>query len=234
MENYTFDLQRIFLGDLPFLFWAEILLRTTVLYLYSLLFLRLMGKRSTSQLTPVDVILIVALGSAVGDPMYYPDVPVVHGMVVISLIIFFQRLLMRASKEHERFEKMLKGEPTRLVVDGMFDYQEKEGSVFSRSEIMARLREAGYRQLGEVDRMYVETDGNLSHYQIAQDKVQPGLPLTPPWKLERPEIIEELTPDDFQKRLACTHCGNTLMPGEGPLPPCPRCHKKVWVKAAKP
>ena len=43
MQEYTFDLQRILLGDLPLLFVLEIALRTTSMLLYALFLLRLLG-----------------------------------------------------------------------------------------------------------------------------------------------------------------------------------------------
>lgn len=48
----VFDLERIFLGDKPLLYALEILFRTAVIFLYTLLLLRWMGKRGMSQLTP--------------------------------------------------------------------------------------------------------------------------------------------------------------------------------------
>jgi hypothetical protein len=40
-KEYAFDLSRIFLGNLPWFYVAEVLLRTTVMYFYALL----LGKR---------------------------------------------------------------------------------------------------------------------------------------------------------------------------------------------
>ena len=51
MDGYSFDLQRIFLGDLPLLFFAEILLRTAILYTWTLIMIRFTGKRSLSELS---------------------------------------------------------------------------------------------------------------------------------------------------------------------------------------
>jgi uncharacterized membrane protein YcaP (DUF421 family) len=70
---YTFDLARILLGRLPWLYLAEILLRTTIVYFFALFVVRTIGKRGMGQLAPFDFVIIIALGSAVGDPMFYPD-----------------------------------------------------------------------------------------------------------------------------------------------------------------
>ena len=81
-----FDLQRMFFGMQPPLFYLEIAVRTLVIYAWGLLLLRWLGSRTIGQLSTVEFLLVIALGSAVGDPMFYPDVPVFYGMAVITVV----------------------------------------------------------------------------------------------------------------------------------------------------
>jgi hypothetical protein len=62
--DYTFDLHRILLGRLPWLYLAEILLRTTIVYFYALFVVRTISKRGMGQLAPFDFVIIIALGSS--------------------------------------------------------------------------------------------------------------------------------------------------------------------------
>ena len=80
-----FDLQRMFLGEQPLLFYAEILVRTLIIYAYTLVMIRWIGGRGVAQLSMVEFVLVIALGSAVGDAMFYPDVPLLAAMLVIAL-----------------------------------------------------------------------------------------------------------------------------------------------------
>ncbi|MBN9165362.1 MAG: hypothetical protein BGO98_30195 [Myxococcales bacterium 68-20] len=63
------------LGDEPPLFLVEVALRTTIIFVYTLPLLRLLGKRGVAQLSLFQVTIIIGLGSAVGDPMFQADVP---------------------------------------------------------------------------------------------------------------------------------------------------------------
>ncbi|MFP3853241.1 MAG: DUF421 domain-containing protein [Anaerolineales bacterium] len=230
MSNYSFDLQRIFFGDLPLLFFLEICLRTILLYGFALISLRLLGKRSTRQLTPVDVILIVALGSAVGDPMFYPQVPVLHGMAVIALVTGLQRLGVLMANDHRHVEIALKGSPARLIVDGTFDLEAREKSELSRAEVFAILREQGYTNLGQVERLYIETDGSASHYRFPDYHVHPGLPLSPPWELEAPDQVPVGAQINEPTPLGCSFCGYMIEAVvDETVPPCPRCQRADWV-----
>ncbi len=235
METYTFDLQRIFFGDISPLFLVEIIFRTSVLFVYTLLMLRLIGTRGVGQLTLFELALIIALGSAVGDPMLYPDVPLVHGMMVITMVIVFQRVLVRLTNRYEKIENFIEGKPIRVVVDGRLDLEGMEETQLSNGEVFMELRIEGCENLGEVRRAYQEIDGNISvFYFKADDGERYGLPLIPPpSRADRPIYkAEEAAPETAH--YTCTHCGATQMFTEGQaLPHCPHCEKDRWWKARK-
>ena len=84
----VFDLKRMLIGDESPLFLLEIVVRTLIVYVYALLLLRWLGSRTIGQLSTVEFLLVIALGSAVGDAMFYPDVPLVHAMLVVTVVVF--------------------------------------------------------------------------------------------------------------------------------------------------
>ena len=235
MENYTFDLQRIFFGDISPLFLLEIIFRTGVLFVYTLLMLRLIGTRSVGQLTLFELALIIALGSAVGDPMLYPDVPLAHGMMVITMVIVFQRVLVRLTNRYEKIENFIEGKPIRVVVDGRLDLEGMEETLLSNGEVFMELRIEGCENLGEVRRAYQEIDGNVSVFYFEPDSGERyGLPLIPPpSRADRPFYkAEDVTPETAH--YTCIHCGATYLFEESqPLPNCPHCENDRWWKAQK-
>mgnify|MGYP000976287537 CR=1 FL=1 len=89
----AFDLKRMLIGDDPPLFLLEIVVRTLIIYAYTLVLLRWLGSRAIGQLSTVEFLLVIALGSAVGDATFYPEVPLFHAMLVITLIVGLNKLL---------------------------------------------------------------------------------------------------------------------------------------------
>lgn len=229
MDGYSFDLLRIFIGDLPLIFFLEIALRTTVLYLYTLVIIRVLGQRSAGELTPVDVVVIVALGSSVGDPMFYPDVPILHGVIVITLIVGLQRLGLFWANHNRRLDQLIKGSPSLLVADGVLNLDGLENAGISKRELFHMARQNGFRHLGEIRRMYVETDDKPSIFGFDQSQVRPGLPFEPPWEVEELTVFKTGKGIDVAAVAACINCGQTAQfePGDR-LPPCPRCHQTDW------
>jgi uncharacterized membrane protein YcaP (DUF421 family) len=229
MESYSFDLTRIFIGNLPVLFYAEIAIRTVVLYLYALATLRFLGRRSAGELTVLDVVVIVALGSAVGDPMFYPEVPVLHGMLVITLIVGLERLGLFWANHNQKVDRLLKGKPTLVISNGIINLDGLEHLGISKREIFQMARQNGYRNLGEIRRMYIETDDKPSIYGYEADDVHPGLQFEPPWEMDQHATLHTGSIIKQSTVAACINCGQTAEFREGEkIPPCPRCHQTVW------
>lgn len=170
MEDYSFDLQRIFIGDISPLFLLEIVFRTAVLFVFLLVMLRSVGHRGLGQLSITEFALIIALGSAVGDPMFYPDVPLLHGMLVIFLIVLFQRIVAGLTMRDKQVARLVDGVAHRLVVDGEIDWAGLKRARLTEGELYGELRQEKIQYLGQVRRAYLETDGELSVFRYDDDE----------------------------------------------------------------
>ncbi|MDH2174111.1 DUF421 domain-containing protein, partial [Acinetobacter johnsonii] len=69
------DFIKILLADTTFTFAAEIVLRSVLMYFLIILVLRFSGKRGVRQLSIFEIAIILSLGSAAGDAMFYEEVP---------------------------------------------------------------------------------------------------------------------------------------------------------------
>ncbi len=159
------EFERIFLGDLSVELVLEIVLRTVVMYLYTLGLIRVLGKRGLGQLSPFELVIIVALGSAVGDPMFYADVPVLHGLIVITAVVALERALVRLTERHKRIEQLIESVPVLLVRDGELLAEALDQENLSQSEVLMGLRDKGIEFLGEVRLAYLEPSGHISVFR---------------------------------------------------------------------
>jgi uncharacterized membrane protein YcaP (DUF421 family) len=157
-----FDWQRMLFGDSDPLFLAEIAVRTLLLYLFALAMVRLMGKRGMAQLTPFEFVIIVALGSAVGDPMFYPDVPLVHGFVVIASVVLLQQGLSVIARRWPKLDEVVEGRPTVAVRQGVIQHDAVEAGMFSLAEVLEMMRLQGIARLEDVELAVIENAGRLS------------------------------------------------------------------------
>lgn len=228
----TFDLQRMFFGDLSWGFALEIVLRSSIMYVYTFGMVRLMGKRTAQQLTPFEFLIVIALGSAVGDPMFYPDVPLVAALLVITVVVGLEKLVSLVGQYNTKVEKMVEGHPHTVIADGRLFWDGLNHELVAREELFGELRNAGIEQLGQVKYACVEQSGVISILRYADDQVRPGLPIVPPWDLRPPPRY--VAPNAVAKAgvYACHHCGQRMNYADGDrLLLCPVCAKPEWTDA---
>ena len=222
----AFDWQRLLFGDTPPLFLLEIVLRTLIVYVYALVLLRWLGSRTIGQLSTVEFLLVIALGSAVGDPMFYPDVPLTHALLVVTVVVVANKLLDMLIARFKTAERAIDGMPEEVIRDGAFRRDFLDTANLGPSEVFQKLRERGIEHLGEVGRAYIEADGALTVF-CAHDP-RPGLPIVPPWEVEPPhEIAAGASAPEGP--LACLRCGTVVA---GPPPSaCSNCGHERWTPA---
>ena len=166
-----FDWHRMFLGDAAgFLYLLEIAFRTAVMYLYALVFARFVGKRSVGQISPFEFIMIIVISSAAGDPMFYHNVPLIHGILVLTVVMLLHRAMSIVTDRSERGEDVLEGEPVLIIENGSVVASALGAGTLSRRELMSQLRQQGIQDVGEVEKAFFEPSGKLSLFQASQDK----------------------------------------------------------------
>ena len=186
-----FDLQRMFFGDYPPLFYAEVAFRITVIYGYTLVLIRWIGARGVAQLSMIEFLLVIAIGSAVGDSLFYPDVPLIPAMLAILLVVVFNKLIDQIILRSARATRVLEGSPQVVVTDGQVHVGKLKKQGISPPELFMKLRDKGVTDLAEVRFAVLEANGAvsvLSHTGDDQPAVAGlfGAPAIPAEELLRP------------------------------------------------
>lgn len=223
----AFDFKRMLIGDEPPLFLLEIVVRTIIIYAYTLLLLRWLGSRTVGQLSTVEFLLVIALGSAVGDAMFYPDVPLLQAMLVVTVVVVANKVLDLSISKSRRAERLLDGKPREVVRDGVVARQFLDENWMSRYELFQELREAGIEQLGEVRRAYIEKDGKVTVFRQKGD-LPGGLPIVPPSQIEPHQLVSPNGRAAHDRKLVCATCGNKHAGSDQ----CSNCERTEWTPAS--
>jgi uncharacterized membrane protein YcaP (DUF421 family) len=174
------ELVRMFFGEEEPLFLVEIVVRTLTVLVYTLVLLRWIGHRAIGQLSLVEFLLVIGLGSAVGDAMFYPDTPLAHALLVITVVVVFDKVMDWLAARSSTFSDYLTGKPIALVENGIVDEDALCNANMAVSELHEELRLSGVTNLGEVARAYLETNGHLSVVRKAKGDTTAGLAIVPP------------------------------------------------------
>lgn len=221
-----FEWNRLFFNELPEIFILEVIFRSTVMFTILLLTLKLAGKRGVKQLSIFETVIIIALGSAAGDPMFYEDVGIVPAAIVFLTIIILYRAVTWLTGKSKKFEEFIEGKTECLIQDGKFSISSFKKETLAQDEFFSELRIRSIEHLGQVKHAFIETSGEVSVFFYEDKDVQFGLPILPAAFNEKSKII---TADGIH---ACTFCGHTEEQKPGTAR-CKICKKEEWVPAIK-
>jgi uncharacterized membrane protein YcaP (DUF421 family) len=217
------DWQRILIGDVPLAFMLEVVIRIAVVYLILMVSMRMLGKRMAAQLTRNELAAMVSLAAGIGVPILTPDRGLLPAIVIAVIVVSVSKLISARSAKNQKVESSVLGRLSVLVADSVMDVRSMTKNRISRERIMAELRSQAIIHLGEVERVYLEANGNFT--VVKRLKASPGL-------MAIPEVdsdwIQKLTFDE--NLLVCYSCGSRNMT-KNKSATCSNCQTAKWVHA---
>ncbi|MFY1046354.1 DUF421 domain-containing protein [Chryseobacterium sp. GP-SGM7] len=223
----NFSWKELFLGTEDWAFLLEIILRTVIMFLTIIVSLRVLGKRGVKQLSIFELVVIIGLGSAAGDPMFYKEVGVVSSMIVFLVIIILYSSITALIGRFKKIENLFEGQAMYLIKNGVFAIENFKKENLGSDEFFAELRVKNISHLGQIEFAIEEVSGEISVFFFEDDKVKFGLPIMLN-SLDNP--LQEIQNSGY---YSCTFCGYTEEKNVGTAGRCHHCGKKNWVAASK-
>ena len=143
----------------------EVVVRTTIIFFVAFIVIRIRGTKQLAQLTLFDILIVIALGSAVGDVMIYPEeiVSLLRSAVAIStlavLVHLFEFLACRAPR---KITRIIYGDSTIIIKNGKLIKRNFEKTNLTEDQLKAKLREKNIQYYSEAKIVRLEPDGQLS------------------------------------------------------------------------
>ncbi|MEG3192217.1 DUF421 domain-containing protein [Lysobacter sp. D1-1-M9] len=157
-----FHWDRLLLGLQPYSYLAEVALKCVVVFCLLLLVMRLLGKRGQKNLSPMQQMLMIALGSAAGDALLYPTVPLIYAALILVGITSLTMLLEMLSGHSRQVRDYVESRSRVLVADGVVDHDALRSERTTQRELYAELRVKGARSLAQVQYAILEVTGDIS------------------------------------------------------------------------
>lgn len=217
------DFKELLFGSEDLNFLLEIGLRTFIMFVLILVFLKLLGKRGIKQLSVFELVVIIGLGSAAGDPMIYKEIGIVSSLLTFAVVVICYKVLTFFVFKYKSFENLIEGKPVYIVRDGLFSIEEFRKENLSEDEFFMELRTKGVYHLGQVEAAILEISGQVSVFFLPNECLKYGLPILPD-KQEK-VVLNPL----HNHYYSCLFCGQTLLFEENTSTVCERCGKKEWI-----
>jgi uncharacterized membrane protein YcaP (DUF421 family) len=216
------DWRTLLLGEEDWSFLPEVIIRSVIVFIVSLVAMRAIGRRGTKQ-GVFELVLIVTLGSAAGDPAFYKNVGLLPATLVFIVIVLMYKIVNFFTARNKYLDDLVGGVHARLITDSKFARDMLND--LRHDELFEDLRLKGVTHLGQVEAAYIEPSGQVSVFFLPDSKVVHGLPVIP--ELFEKEIVEIRE----QSIYSCNHCGHTKEIKPTRQSTCEICANSRWVKS---
>ncbi len=147
---------------------AQMALRAIVVYLVTLLMVRLGKKRFMGRSTAFDVILGIMLGSIVSRAIT-GNAPFFPALVAAAVLLAMHSLFSWVAIHWHGFGGAIKGHSQVIVCDGKIDQREMRRAHMTERDLWEDLRGESISHLEEVAEARLERNGSLSVIKAKQE-----------------------------------------------------------------
>lgn len=145
----------------------SVILRTLIVTLLVLTIIRWLGNKGIGQLNSFELLIIIGIGSIIGDPMIYTEeisIPQAISAVVIIVVIF--KGIDYVTSRSKKITRILVAQPVQLVKDGKYVVSGLKKARISDDEFKSLMRLNGIKKLEEVKESYLEMNGQVSFIRV--------------------------------------------------------------------
>lgn len=142
--------------------YLAIILRSSAVYFFMVVALRLFGKKELSQLNTADVILILLISNSVQNAMVGNDTSLVGGLAAALVLFSINFILKKLMYKFPKFSDFMQEKPEILIHDGTLDFKTLSKLNITSDELKEAMREHGIEYFKDVKLAMLEIDGNIS------------------------------------------------------------------------
>lgn len=140
----------------------ELIVRGSALYLFLLVLFRVVIKRRMGAIGMADILVLVIISDASQNAMAGEYKTVTDGFILISTIIGWNYLFDWAGYRFPALQKYLEPPPLLLIENGRVLWRNLRVEYVSQAELESKLRENGVEDPREVQKAYLESDGQFT------------------------------------------------------------------------
>lgn len=141
---------------------TETILRTALAWLGLVILIRLSGRRTLGEMSPVDFIVLLIMGDMIQQSLLGEDFSMTSAFVVVVTLLLLTVSYAWAKSRWPRLTRAVEGVPTVLVRNGVPDEAQMRAARVGMDEVMEAARKNGLIDLGEVRFAVLETGGEIS------------------------------------------------------------------------
>jgi uncharacterized membrane protein YcaP (DUF421 family) len=140
----------------------EIIVRTSVVYLFLWLLTRALGKRELGEMTAFELLLLVTMGDLIQQGVTQEDTSVTGAMLAVGTLGMWILVVSWAAFRWKGVRRVLEGAPVVVVHHGKPLLPALRLERVTVEEVLEAARAQGISNLRDVDLAILEPDGRFS------------------------------------------------------------------------
>lgn len=140
----------------------NVILKTVVIYFFSMFAMRLMGKRQAGELQPFELVIAVMIAEVASMPMNSSGIPITFGIVPIITLLLLHNLIAFITMKSEKLRAFVSGKPSIIIHKGIINEKELKKLNYNFNDLFEQLRVKNVMSISDVHYAVLETNGELS------------------------------------------------------------------------
>jgi uncharacterized membrane protein YcaP (DUF421 family) len=141
----------------------EAVWRGAAIYLFLMLVFRISGKRTLSQMTAFDLVLLLIIGESASQGLMGDDYSVTNAFILITTLVLIEQGFAFLKQKSAVAERWLDDVPLILVDDGKLLQERMAKSRVDQEDILEAARALhGLENLKQIKYAVLERDGSIS------------------------------------------------------------------------
>ncbi|GIO09545.1 hypothetical protein J31TS6_55730 [Brevibacillus reuszeri] len=154
--------------------WLNIVLRTIGALVYLFFLTKIIGKRQIKQLTYIEYIVGITIGSIAAFMATEMDGPAYHSLIAMGIFALFPVVMEWLSLKSKKLRDFFEGKSTVLIKEGKILEDNLKKERLTAEDLMEQLRIKNVYKIADVEFALMETSGEISVLLKSQNQ-----PITP-------------------------------------------------------
>ncbi|HEY3369253.1 MAG TPA: YetF domain-containing protein [Prolixibacteraceae bacterium] len=141
---------------------VQVIARAVVIFVITLILIRISGRRSFGIKTPLDNIIVILLGAILSRAVVGAS-PFIPAVVASFILVILHRLLAWIFANSKKLKKIIDGDKILLFENGKFIQENLQKALLNEEEVMTGIRESALSEdLSAFDRIFIESSGQIT------------------------------------------------------------------------
>lgn len=145
--------------------FVNIILKTIIFYVLTIIIIRLLGKREVGEISVFDLVVLLIIADVATLAINHDWFVVLYSIASLITLLILQKLFAYITLRFPKFRKVIDYSPSIIIYDGKLNLKEMKKQSYTINDLITQARCVGVMDLNEIKLAILESNGELSIYE---------------------------------------------------------------------